>query len=86
MARDGSWHYDPVLAIENAEIGGTLITLSIPGLKPLLGTCFTKIDRSFKSGEILPSQATLGQGSDSDIQLPVQDDRNDRHTWAQASS
>lgn len=32
---DSSWNYDPMLAIENAEIGGTLIALSIPGLKPL---------------------------------------------------
>lgn len=28
-----------MLAIENAEIGGTLIALSIPGLKPLLARC-----------------------------------------------
>jgi hypothetical protein len=36
---DGSWFYCPMLAIENAEIGGTLIALSIPGLKPLLAQC-----------------------------------------------
>lgn len=29
-----------MLAIENAEIGGTLIALSVPGLKPLFGSWF----------------------------------------------
>lgn len=69
---DGSWFYDPMLAIENAEIGGTLIALSIPGLKPLLGNCFTKIDRSFKSGEIIPSRATPRPRSKSNSPCPVQ--------------
>lgn len=35
---DESWTYDPMLAIETAEIGGTLIALSIPGLKPMIDT------------------------------------------------
>jgi hypothetical protein len=68
---DGSWFYDPMLAIENAEIGGTLITLSMPGLKPLLGTCFTRIDRSFKTGDILPSRVAPGLRSGSDSAFPV---------------
>ena len=33
-----------MLAIENAEIGGTLIALSIPGLKPLVDRAFSKLD------------------------------------------
>ena len=40
---DSSWNYDPMLAIENAEIGGTLIALSIPGLKPLFDRFFSKV-------------------------------------------
>jgi hypothetical protein len=32
-----------MVAIENAEIGGTLIALSIPGLKPLFDRCFSKV-------------------------------------------
>lgn len=40
---DGSWYYDPQLAIEVAEVGGTLMTLSIPGLKPLLGLWYHKM-------------------------------------------
>jgi hypothetical protein len=40
---DGSWYYDPMLAIENAEIGGTLIALSVPGLKPLFGSWFAHL-------------------------------------------
>ncbi|KIN03383.1 hypothetical protein OIDMADRAFT_39725 [Oidiodendron maius Zn] len=39
----GSWDYDPMLAIENAEIGGTLIALSIPGLKPLVDKELSKL-------------------------------------------
>jgi hypothetical protein len=57
-----------MLAIENAEIGGTLIALSIPGLKPLLGTCFAKIDGSFKSDRHIHTQDTAhpsGIGADS---------------------
>jgi hypothetical protein len=30
-----SWSYNPMLAVEAAEIGATLIALSVPGLKPL---------------------------------------------------
>jgi hypothetical protein len=41
---DSSWAYDPMLAVENAEIGGTLIALSIPGLKPLVNRAFSKLD------------------------------------------
>lgn len=42
-ASDGSWYYDAQLAIEGAEIGGTLIALSVPALKPLLGSWFSRI-------------------------------------------
>jgi hypothetical protein len=42
-AADGSWYYDPMLAIETSEIGGTLIALSIPALKPLFGNLFSHI-------------------------------------------
>lgn len=33
---DGSWYYDPQLVIEVAEIGGTLLALSVPSYKPIL--------------------------------------------------
>lgn len=33
---DESWTYDPMLAVETAEIGATLIALSVPGLKPIV--------------------------------------------------
>jgi len=39
---DESWTYDPMLAIEVAEIGGTLIALSFPGLKPLFDRLISK--------------------------------------------
>lgn len=42
-ASDGSWFYDPQLAIEVSEIGGTLIAISVPSIKPLLGTMFERM-------------------------------------------
>jgi len=42
-ASDGSWYYNPQLVIEVAEIGGTLVALSVPGLKPLLGSWYEKM-------------------------------------------
>ena len=33
---DYSWAYGPVLTIESAEVGATIIALSVPALKPLL--------------------------------------------------
>ncbi|KAK5154972.1 hypothetical protein LTR04_005894, partial [Oleoguttula sp. CCFEE 6159] len=46
-AADGSWPYGPMLAIESAEIGGTLIALSVPALKPLFGSLFAKFTVTF---------------------------------------
>lgn len=46
---DGSWDYDPMLAIENAEIGGTLIALSIPGLRPLVDREFSKLSGLYRN-------------------------------------
>jgi len=59
-----------MLAIETAEIGCTLIALSIPGLKPLLGRWFevfnnSAVPKSHGSGPLrtfgsLPSRKTKG--------------------------
>ena len=40
---DGSWAYNPMMCIENAEIAGTLIALAVPSLKPLFGSLFSHI-------------------------------------------
>ena len=40
---DFSWYYNPQLVVESSEVGGTLIALSVPGLKPLLGKWGSKI-------------------------------------------
>lgn len=40
---DGSWAYNPMLCIENAEIAGTLIALSVPALKPVFGNIFSHL-------------------------------------------
>ena len=53
---DESWTYDPMLAIETSEIGGTLIALSVPGLKPLFDKLLsrrrsdTNASSTFQSG------------------------------------
>ncbi|KAI5289453.1 hypothetical protein KEM54_003840 [Ascosphaera aggregata] len=44
--RDQSWRYDPMMAVESAEIAGTLIALSAPGLKPLLGLIYHGVPSS----------------------------------------
>ncbi|KFZ01760.1 hypothetical protein V500_00626 [Pseudogymnoascus sp. VKM F-4518 (FW-2643)] len=47
---DISWLYGPMLAIiESAEIGATIIVLSIPALKPLFGSIFAKFTNSYES-------------------------------------
>ncbi|KZZ87363.1 hypothetical protein AAP_05744 [Ascosphaera apis ARSEF 7405] len=43
---DQSWQYNPMLGVENAEIAGTLIALSVPGLKPLLGVLYREVSSS----------------------------------------
>lgn len=40
---DGSWAYNAMLAVENAEIAGTLIALSVPALKPLFVSLFSRL-------------------------------------------
>lgn len=49
VATDISWPYGPMLAIESAEIGATMIALSVPALKPLFGSLFTKFTNSYES-------------------------------------
>ncbi|EED15647.1 hypothetical protein TSTA_050850 [Talaromyces stipitatus ATCC 10500] len=55
---DNTWYYDPQLAIEMAEIGATLIALSVPALKPLFGVYILTRIRSNPSdnGSDRPSQ------------------------------
>ncbi|KAJ5677812.1 uncharacterized protein N7477_003445 [Penicillium maclennaniae] len=42
-ASDGSWAYNPMLCVENAEIAGTMIALSVPALKPVFGNLFSHL-------------------------------------------
>lgn len=71
---DGSWYYDPQLTIEVAEVGGTLMALSIPGLKPLLGLWYHKMKSTADSGASptdSPDLKTLGYRREmSDAGLP----------------
>ncbi|WPH01395.1 Hypothetical protein R9X50_00424000 [Acrodontium crateriforme] len=48
---DESWSYDPLLAVENAEIAATIIALSVPALKPLLGKWASIFTAVFKGDE-----------------------------------
>jgi hypothetical protein len=71
-----------MLAIETAEIGCTLIALSVPGLKPLLGKWFqgfgtSEMPKSHSSGQVLTIGSTpsrrpkgltkLGSGVDQSV-------------------
>ncbi|KAI9842803.1 MAG: hypothetical protein M1837_006906 [Sclerophora amabilis] len=65
---DQSWSYNPMLAIENSEIGATLIALSIPGLKPLIAgwskslpTSFSKSSTATPSGDRDPHSGYIAQ-------------------------
>lgn len=55
---DQSWVYDPFLAIENAEIGGTLFALCVPALKPLVSTFSKSVSGSFFGSGYLRSSRT----------------------------
>ena len=69
---DQSWWYDPMLAVENAEIGGTLIALSVPGLKPLFEKWLTRIDGSISRTKSGSGPTSSGQESKPRIdQIPV---------------
>ena len=50
FADDFSWYYNPQLVVESAEVGGTLIALSIPGLKPIVGDWGSKLVSVMSSG------------------------------------
>ncbi|KAK5072263.1 hypothetical protein LTR70_009891 [Exophiala xenobiotica] len=47
---DMSWSYNPMLAVEVSEIGATLISLSIPGVKPLIDNYIRRKDKSTTRG------------------------------------
>jgi hypothetical protein len=57
---DESWSYDYLLAIEVSEIGSTLVALSIPALKPLFGSLFASLDRTFISRDYSKRRLTGG--------------------------
>ncbi|OQE44747.1 hypothetical protein PENCOP_c002G00885 [Penicillium coprophilum] len=40
---DGSWAYNPMMCVENAEIAATLVALSVPALKPVFGNLFAHL-------------------------------------------
>jgi hypothetical protein len=72
---DMSWSYNPLLAIESAEIGSTLIALSIPALKPLFGTLFASLDMTKETGGAQPDGWRFGNPrftSDRSVELADQ--------------
>ncbi|GLI74367.1 hypothetical protein PoHVEF18_002604 [Penicillium ochrochloron] len=71
-ASDGSWAYNPMLCVENAEISSTLIALSVPALKPVFGNIFGHLTeytsshtRSRSAGGRLRSQSKPVSGLNS---------------------
>lgn len=64
-----------MIAIENAEIGGTLIALSIPGLKPLFDRCFSRVGTVHRGqppsfGAIDPSAVFASNASKTSVTGP----------------
>ncbi|KAE8152162.1 hypothetical protein BDV25DRAFT_151434 [Aspergillus avenaceus] len=62
---DGSWAYNPMMGIENGEIAGTLIALSVPALKPVFGNIFnhlTEYSISTRNRTGLKSQSKPASG------------------------
>lgn len=49
LQADQSWSYNSLLTIEVAEIGSTLVALSVPALKPFFGKIFAFLDGTFVS-------------------------------------
>ena len=60
-ATDGSWYYDPQLVIEVAEVGGTLMALSVPGIKPMLGLMYDKVRSTINPSWRRSRDQDLGQ-------------------------
>jgi hypothetical protein len=58
---DQSWSYNSLLTIEVAEIGSTLVALSVPALKPFFGKLFAFLDSTFVSNS--GSRTTTGNNS-----------------------
>ena len=64
---DQSWSYDPFLAVENAEIAGTLLALCVPAMKPLGGRVSTWLQgstfgSSYRSSYRTPKMEKLDNG------------------------
>lgn len=57
---DESWSYGYLLAIEVAEVGATLVALSVPALKPQFGSMFETFDRTFISRNATARQSKGG--------------------------
>ncbi|KAK4455288.1 hypothetical protein QBC34DRAFT_460137 [Podospora aff. communis PSN243] len=55
VSLDPSWEYGPILAVQGAEVGMTLIAVSVPGIIPTLADCeiFLACDKLTKNKEIL---------------------------------
>ncbi|KAL1582807.1 hypothetical protein WHR41_08317 [Cladosporium halotolerans] len=67
---DQSWSYNPLLTIEVAEIGSTLVALSVPALKPFFGKVFAFLDSTFVSTSGTRNNNTAGgTGQPKDVRL-----------------
>ncbi|KAA8650247.1 hypothetical protein EYZ11_003838 [Aspergillus tanneri] len=81
---DGSWAYNPMMGIENAEIAGTLIALSVPALKPVFGNLFAHLTEYTTSSRHrtlsgrLKSQSNPGTG----IASAVRDNKRLLSSWS----
>lgn len=60
---DMSWSYNPLLAVEVSEIGATLISLSVPGIKPLVDRYVLQKDGTSQFGGSKYNKNADSQGS-----------------------
>ena len=60
---DFSWYYNPQLVVESSEVGGTLIALCVPGLKPLVEKWASRIAAILSIGVLANRNAGIAISS-----------------------
>jgi hypothetical protein len=66
---DQSWSYNSLLTIEVAEIGSTLVALSVPALKPFFSKFFTFLDTTWITNASSRTESKRGSKRESGFGL-----------------
>ncbi|KAJ5782306.1 hypothetical protein N7457_004080 [Penicillium paradoxum] len=64
---DGSWFYNPLMCVENAELAATLIALSVPALKPVCGNLFAHLTEYTSSHTLSRSAKLQSRGNSKNL-------------------